>query len=58
MKLRSALSFCRWDLMGMRPASTLISSVGEVLNTPSIQMAALLCILPRALRGYDSGAWL
>jgi len=51
-------SFYRWDLMGIRPASALIPSVREVLNASSIQIAVLLCILPRALSKYDSGAWL
>ena len=52
------LSFCRWDLMGIRSASASIPFVGEVLNAPSIQIIALLFILPRALSEYDSGAWL
>jgi len=42
--------------MRMRPTIALIPSEGDVLNTPSIQMAALLCILPRALSGYDNRA--
>jgi len=42
--------------MGKRPVIASISSVGEVLNTPSIQMAILLYIFPRALSGYDKGA--
>jgi len=52
------LSFCRWDLMDIRPTSASIPSIGEVLNAPSIQMAALLCILPRVLSEYDNGAQL
>jgi len=44
--------------MGIRPTITSISSVGEVLNTPRTYMAALLCILPRALREYNKGACL
>jgi len=46
------------DLMGIRPASTSMPSVGEVLKAPKIQMATLLCILLRALKGYDKEAWL
>jgi len=42
--------------MGMRPAIALIPLERDVLNAPIIQMAALLCIFPRALSGYDSGA--
>jgi len=42
--------------MGMRPVIALIPSEGDVLNAPSIQMTTLLCIFPRALSGYDSGA--
>jgi len=40
-------------LIGIRPAIALIPSIREVLNTPKIHIAALLCILPRDLRGYD-----
>jgi len=42
--------------MGMRFIIASIPSEGDVLNALSIQMAALLCILPRALSRYDSGA--
>ena len=51
-------SFCKWALIGIRPMIASIPSIGEVLNAPRIHMAALLCILPRVLRGYDKGAWL
>jgi len=44
------------DLMGIRPTSASIPSVREVLKEPKIQMAALLCILLRALKGYNKGA--
>jgi len=53
-----SLSFYRWDLMDIRPASTSIPSIREVLNAPSIQIAALLCIWPRVLSEYDNGAQL
>jgi len=44
--------------MDIRSAIASIPSVGEVLNVPRIHIAALLCILPRALRGYAKGACL
>ena len=51
-------SFVMCDLMGIRSASALMPSVREVLKAPKIQMATLLYILLRALKGYDKGAWL
>ena len=42
----------------MRPAITLSLSVGDVLNAPRIQMAALLCIFPSIFKGYERGALL
>jgi len=44
------------DLIGIRSVSALMPSVREVLKAPKIQMAALLYILLRALKGYDKGA--
>ena len=44
--------------MGMSPAIASSPSVGDVLNAPSIQMAALLCIFPRVFIGYERGALL
>jgi len=41
--------------MEISPARALTPSVGEVLKAPEIQMAAVLCILLRALKGYDNG---
>jgi len=46
------------DLMGIRPVSASMPSVGEVLKASKIQIAALLCILLRALKRYNKGAWL
>ena len=42
--------------MGIRPTSASIPFIGEILNVPIMKMAALLCILPRALSEYDRGA--
>ena len=39
--------FWRWNFIGIIPAIASIPSEGEVLNTPKIQRAALLCILLR-----------
>ena len=41
--------------MDIRPTSASIPPIGEVLNALSIQMAALLCILPKVLSEYDNG---
>ena len=46
------------DLMGIRSVSASMPSVGEVLKVPKIQIAALLYILLRALKGYNKGVWL
>jgi len=43
--------------MGMRPVIASIPSCGDVLNAPSIQIAALLYIFSRTLSRYNSGAW-
>ena len=51
-------SFVMCNLMGIRPMSASMPSVREVLKVSKIQMAVLLCILLRALKGYDKGAWL
>ena len=51
-------SFVMCNLMEIRPMSASMSSVGEVLKVPKIQMATLLCILLKALKGYNKGAWL
>jgi len=51
-------SLWRWNFMGMRPVMASIPSVGEVLNAPNIQMAALLCIFPKIFIGYERGALL
>jgi len=51
-------SFVMCNLMGIRPMSASMPSVREVLKVPKIQMAVLLCILLRALKGYDKGVWL
>ena len=51
-------SFVMCDLMEIRPVSASVSLVGEVLKVPKIQMATLLCILLRALKGYNKGTWL
>ena len=51
-------SFCRWSLIGMRPAIASSSSVGDVLNAPRIQTAALLYIFPSIFKGYERGALL
>ena len=50
--------FWRWSLIGISSARASMLSEGEVLNAPSIQMAALLCILLRILKWYDNGALL
>jgi len=42
----------------MRPIIALIPPVGDVLNVPRIQMAALLCIFPNIFKGYERGALL
>ena len=42
----------------MSPVIASSPSVGNVLNTPSIQMAALLCIFPRIFMGYEREALL
>jgi len=39
--------FWRWNLIGIIPAMASIPMEGEVLNTPKIQIAALLYILLR-----------
>jgi len=39
----------------MRPAIASTPKDGDVQSVPKIQIAALLCILFSALRGYDSG---
>ena len=44
--------------MGIRPVMASSSSISNVLNAPSIQMAALLCIFPRIFMGYERGALL
>jgi len=44
--------------MGIRPVMASSPSVGDVLNAPSIQMAALLYIFPRIFMGYERGALL
>ena len=41
--------------MEMSPAIALSSSVDDILNAPSIQMVALLCIFPRIFMGYERG---
>ena len=51
-------SFVMCNLMGIRPVSASMSSVREVLKVPKIQMATLLCILLKTLKGYNKGAWL
>jgi len=42
----------------MRPAIALSPSVEDVLNTPRVQMAALLCIFPSIFKEYKRGALL
>jgi len=37
--------------MGIRPAMASIPNEGDFLKAPSIQMVALLCILPSIFRG-------
>jgi len=44
--------------MGIILAIASIPSIGEVLNAPKIQMAALLCILPKIFMWYERGALL
>ena len=51
-------SFWRWNLIEISPAMASRLSVGEVLKTSRIQMAALLCIFLRIFIGYDKGALL
>ena len=42
----------------MSPTIASSPSVGNVLNAPSIQMVALLCIFSRIFMGYERGALL
>jgi len=42
--------------MGIIPAIALMPSVDEVLNAPKIQIAALLCILPKIFMWYKKEA--
>jgi len=44
--------------MGMSPAIVSIPKVGVVQKAPKIHNVALLCILLRTLRGYESDALL
>ena len=44
--------------MGIIPVIASTPSVGEVLNAPKIQMAALLCILFKIFLWYKIGALL
>jgi len=44
--------------MGIIPAIASMPSVGEVLNAPKIQMAALLYILSKIFLWYKIGALL
>ena len=44
--------------MGISLAMASRPSIGKVLKTPKIQMAALLCIFPRIFMEYDKGALL
>ena len=44
--------------MGIKPTIALIPSNGDVLNASKIQIAALLCILPKIFIWYDRGALL
>ena len=44
--------------MEIRLAMASSSFIGDVLNAPSIQMAAFLCIFPRIFIGYKRGALL
>jgi len=45
-------------LIEIRPAIASSPSVGDVLNTPRIQMVALLCIFPNIFKEYKRGALL
>jgi len=51
-------SLWRWNFMGMRLAMASIPSIGEVLNAPNIQMAALLYIFSKIFIGYERRALL
>ena len=51
-----SLSFCKWRLMGIKPAIALMLSEGEVLNAHSIHMATLLCNFPNIFSRYNNGA--
>ena len=42
----------------MSPAIASSPSIGDVLNAPSIQMTAFLCIFPRIFMEYKKGALL
>ena len=44
--------------MGIRPVIASRPSDGDVLNAPKIQIAALLCILPKIFIWYKRGALL
>ena len=50
--------FWMWYFIGMMPAIASMSSDGEVLKAPKIQMAALFCILLRIFMWYNTGALL
>jgi len=45
-------------LIGIIPAIALIPLVGDVLEAPKIQIAALLCIFPNIFMWYERGALL
>ena len=51
-------SFCRWNLIGMIPTIASISSDGDVLKAPKIQIAALLYILFNNFMWYAMGTLL
>ena len=44
--------------MGIKPAIAFRPSDGDVLKVPRIQIAALLCILPKIFIWYERGALL